>query len=169
MLSIAKSKKKSKKKRDKKLQEKAEQDQSVNIEDSQKMQVDPAQNQSKSLGNQFYKIFDEVEAESQSLVDPYKKLNIKSSGSNVNVGSTAIKSIMGPEIALLYDRQCKESMFLIENYIPGQTNSVPRLSRKKSRVLKSSKSNFKKAKIFDITQEQIRFEEMLPMHKMWNE
>ena len=77
---------------------------------------------------------------------------------------------MGPEISDVYDQQCKDSSFLIENYIPGQPvkSGNHKFNRSHKRSLKASKSSFKAHKIFDISKEPITFEEMLPMHKMWN-
>jgi len=117
-------------------------------------------------------LFDQVEHEVAQEIDPYNKLNIKRATGSIK-SAEVIKNLMDPEVQHLYDKTYKNSMFLIENYVGKSVDSKPLMSMKKRRsfkgVLKSSKSQFKKSKIFDIKQGDITFEDMLAINSMWNE
>lgn len=83
---------------------------------------------------------------------------------------------MDPEVQHLYDQVYKNSMFLIENYVnsgpPKKDNSLSALKKKKSSfkgILKASKSQYKRSKIFEINEGEIKFKDMIPIHMMWKE
>ena len=106
-------------------------------------------------------------------IDPYKKLNIKRD-SKAPPASDKIKDIMGPSLQHLYDKNFKNSAFLLENYVGNSkpVEDVIPLRKKKSSfkgVLKPSKSDIKRSKVFEVDSEQITFEEMIPIHLMWKE
>ena len=80
---------------------------------------------------------------------------------------------MDPAVQHLYDRHFRNSAFLLENYIAPskKTNDAVPLHKKRSfkGILKPSKSDIKRSKIFEINSEQIKFEDMIPIHLMWRE
>jgi RNase P/RNase MRP subunit p29 len=119
-------------------------------------------------------LFKQVEVEVAEQVDPYKKLNIKKGTKEID-SSDVIKGIMDPAIHHIYDQNCKNSMFLIENYVGSinqkDKNAAIVMNKRRSfkGVIKPSKSQFKRSKIFDIRQGDISFDEMVQVHLMWKD